>query len=205
MVKSVREGRKQVKGYPRPGRPSTSSSEANIERIRARVLKNRRTTKEGCLVWGLIRSRGQEGLSQLGHHWRRGLGFMNLMWSSNLNAKTGSKQRNQKSMWRQCWFVFFESWWIFLRCSFAMSQSSFGSSSIGFGTRGRWILHYDNAPAHTSFVVVEFLGRNSITVTEHPPYSPDLASCDFFLFSKCGSHQGSNNMATEDFQRCYQQ
>ena len=31
----------------------------------------------------------------------------------------------------------------------------------------------------------EFLARNSITVLEHPPYSPDLAPCDFFLFPKC--------------------
>jgi len=32
--------------------------------------------------------------------------------------------------------------------------------------------------------VREFLARNSITVLEHPPYSPDLAPCNFFLFPK---------------------
>jgi len=49
----------------------------------------------------------------------------------------------------------------------------------------RWILHHDNAPAHSALIVREFLARNSITVLKHPPYSPDLAPCNFFLFPKC--------------------
>ncbi|EFN61003.1 hypothetical protein EAG_12198, partial [Camponotus floridanus] len=30
----------------------------------------------------------------------------------------------------------------------------------------------------------DFLAKNSTNVLDHPPYSPDLAPCDFFLFSK---------------------
>ena len=45
----------------------------------------------------------------------------------------------------------------------------------------RWILHHNNAPAHSALLACEFLARNSITVLEHPPYSPDLAPCNFFL------------------------
>ena len=30
----------------------------------------------------------------------------------------------------------------------------------------------------------KFLATKQITVLEHPAYSPDLASCDFFLFPK---------------------
>jgi hypothetical protein len=30
----------------------------------------------------------------------------------------------------------------------------------------------------------EFLTHNSIITLPHPPYSPDLARCDFFLFPK---------------------
>ena len=40
-------------------------------------------------------------------------------------------------------------------------------------------------PTHSALIVRECLPRNSITVLEHPPYSPDLAPCDFFLFPKC--------------------
>ena len=43
-----------------------------------------------------------------------------------------------------------------------------------------WILHHDNAPAHNALSVKRYLAKNNIPVTEHPPYSPDLASCDFF-------------------------
>ena len=49
----------------------------------------------------------------------------------------------------------------------------------------RWILHPDNAPAHSALIVHEFLVRNSITVLKHLPYLPDLAPCGFFLFPKC--------------------
>jgi len=40
-------------------------------------------------------------------------------------------------------------------------------------------------PTHSALIVREFLARNFITVLEHPPYSPDLAPCDFLLFPKC--------------------
>ena len=36
--------------------------------------------------------------------------------------------------------------------------------------------------AHTSLSVQEFLTQNSMTPVPHPPYSPDLTPCNFFLF-----------------------
>ena len=44
----------------------------------------------------------------------------------------------------------------------------------------KWFLHHDIAPSHTSFAVGEFLAQHKITTLSHPPYSPDLAPCDFF-------------------------
>jgi len=41
-----------------------------------------------------------------------------------------------------------------------------------------WILHHDNAPAHTALSVREFLATKQITVLEHPAYSLDLAPSD---------------------------
>jgi len=38
-----------------------------------------------------------------------------------------------------------------------------------------WILHHNNAPAHTALPVREFSATKQITVLEHPVYSPDLA------------------------------
>jgi transposase len=50
-----------------------------------------------------------------------------------------------------------------------------------------FILHQDNAPAHTALSVKQFVAEKQIAVLEHPPYSPDLAPCDFFLFRKVKS------------------
>ena len=47
-----------------------------------------------------------------------------------------------------------------------------------------WILHHENAPAHTALSVRKFLATKQITVLEHRAYSPDLAPSDFFLFPK---------------------
>ena len=47
---------------------------------------------------------------------------------------------------------------------------------------GNWILHHDNAPAHRAVTTNEFLAKHHIPSLPQPPYSPDLAPCDFFLF-----------------------
>jgi len=49
---------------------------------------------------------------------------------------------------------------------------------------GDWILHHDNAPAHTSHLVQQFLAKHGTTQLQQPPYSPDLAPYDFFLFPR---------------------
>ena len=43
-------------------------------------------------------------------------------------------------------------------------------------------MHQDNAPAHTIHVVQETTRALGIELLPHPPYSPDLAICDFWLF-----------------------
>ena len=50
-----------------------------------------------------------------------------------------------------------------------------------------WILHHDNVPAQNALSVKRYLGKNNIPVMELPPYSPDLAPCDIFLFPKVKS------------------
>lgn len=47
-----------------------------------------------------------------------------------------------------------------------------------------WILHHDNAPSHTSFAAQSFLTSKGIPTLSHPPYSPDLAPSDFWLFPR---------------------
>ena len=62
-----------------------------------------------------------------------------------------------------------------------------------------WILHHDNAPTHTALSVKQFLVLKEITTLHHPPYSPDLAPCNFVLFPKLkGILKGTRFQGVED-------
>lgn len=46
------------------------------------------------------------------------------------------------------------------------------------------ILHHDNAPPHRAQETTDWLNENRVQLMTHPPYSPDLAPCDFFIFNR---------------------
>ena len=48
----------------------------------------------------------------------------------------------------------------------------------------KWLLHHNNALAHAALLTRRVLTDNNMIVMPHPPYSPDLAPSDFFLFPK---------------------
>ena len=48
-----------------------------------------------------------------------------------------------------------------------------------FWSSGDWLLHHDNAPAHSSNLVQQFLAKHKIVQLRQPPYSPD-----FWMFPK---------------------
>ena len=85
-----------------------------------------------------------------------------------------------------------------------------------------WFFLHDNAPAHRSLLVKDFLAKNNVTTLEHPPYSPDLTLIDLYLFRRlksalkgrrfCDAFDISKNATDElkrfsqnGFQECFQQ
>ena len=81
-----------------------------------------------------------------------------------------------------------------------------------------WLLHHDNVPAH-AVLTRRFLTDN-MTVVPHPPYSPNLATSEFFLFPKlkmklkgrrfqmleeiqAQSQAVLNTLRENDFQECF--
>ncbi len=84
-----------------------------------------------------------------------------------------------------------------------------------------WTLHQYNAPAHNVPSVKHYLATRGTKVFERTPCSPDLASCDFFLFPKIKSAlKGTRfelmeemkrksaelpNALTKHFQHCFDQ
>jgi hypothetical protein len=84
------------------------------------------------------------------------------------------------------------------------------------------ILHHDNATAHKELCVNQFLVQKSISVLVHPPYYPDFAPNDFWLFPKIKSALNERRFqdtediqknvttalkgtAQQEFQKCFQQ
>ena len=55
------------------------------------------------------------------------------------------------------------------------------------GTRGLRLLH-DNARPHKTKLVREKLESMRVVELDHPPYSPDLAPYEFWLFPKLKKH-----------------
>ena len=45
------------------------------------------------------------------------------------------------------------------------------------------MLHRD-APAHVSLLICSYLVKHQTSIVPHPPYTPDLAPAEFFLFPK---------------------
>ncbi|GBP70581.1 Histone-lysine N-methyltransferase SETMAR [Eumeta japonica] len=51
-------------------------------------------------------------------------------------------------------------------------------------TANNVLFHQDNASARRSAVAVASFGDAGFEILEHPPYSPDFATCDFYLFPR---------------------
>ena len=47
---------------------------------------------------------------------------------------------------------------------------------------GQWFFHQDNAPVYSSILVTDYLTKMGIKTVPQPPYSLDVAPCDFWLF-----------------------
>ena len=67
-----------------------------------------------------------------------------------------------------------------------------------------FILHWDIAPVHTAHIVTNFLAsKEGVEVLRHPPYSPDLAPCNFFLFPKMKNKLAGELMSSETFSKMW--
>ena len=70
--------------------------------------------------------------------------------------------------------------------------------------RELWQFHYENALAHNALSIRRSLSQRNIVILKRPPYSPDLASFDFFPFpklkgsSKRGGYQEGRNDGVEE-------
>ena len=64
-------------------------------------------------------------------------------------------------------------WWGFKRVQEEISREEASTLQIG-----------SLVPVHNSILVTDYLTKMGIKTVPHPPYSPDLAPCNFWLFPK---------------------
>jgi histone-lysine N-methyltransferase SETMAR len=60
------------------------------------------------------------------------------------------------------------------------------------------LFHQTNAPAHRSLVAAAKFVELGCKLLSHPPYSPDLAPCDFFLFPNMKKWLGEKRFASNE-------
>jgi hypothetical protein len=53
---------------------------------------------------------------------------------------------------------------------------------LGLMLRVKMLVHADNARPHTAKLSTQYFNENRTKSAPHPPYSPDLALSDFYLF-----------------------
>jgi len=64
------------------------------------------------------------------------------------------------------------------------------------GIADDWVLQNGKAPSHSALSFREILAKKNIPVLPHPPYSPDLAPCAFYLFLKLKSKLKGHHFGT---------
>jgi histone-lysine N-methyltransferase SETMAR len=67
-----------------------------------------------------------------------------------------------------------------------------------------WFFHWDDAPIHTAAVVKTWLAANNIQLLQHPPYSPDLAPADFFLFKRVKEELAGVRLSPETIKKAWE-
>jgi transposase len=61
------------------------------------------------------------------------------------------------------------------------------------------IFHHDNARPHTAQLATDYLKEKKVKIMRHPPpYSPDIALCDFWLFGELKKNLRRHKFTTEE-------
>ena len=120
--------------------------------------------------------------------------FDNLAWIEHQFLSAIRDSRKAGSMWEMLRDVggvrksIHHSWLaegLGLRCwGFKGVQEEIPAKEASTLQIGQWYFHQDNLSVHNSILVTDYLTKMGIKTVPQPPYSPDVAPCDFWLFPK---------------------
>ncbi|XP_011859854.1 PREDICTED: putative uncharacterized protein FLJ37770 [Vollenhovia emeryi] len=246
--KLFKDGRESVEDKPRAGRPSTSRTDDNVQRVRDVLNSNRRLSVrmiadqigiDKMIVHTIItedlairkicakfvpkvltddqKQRRVSACEDLLQRVEEDLDFLDNVitgdesWIFEYDPETKrqsaewhtaasprpKKARMSKSRVKALLIVFFDVKGVVYQEFVPPGQTVNGAFYLEVLKRltrrvnrvrpaiaANWKLHHDNAPRHSCFLVTDYLIKIGITTVSQPPYSPDVAPADFFLFPK---------------------
>lgn len=205
-MEQFRNGRTSVTHEQGAGRPSTSTADDNIDKVRDMILNNRRITIDEVATSSIENEGDNEGDSFLNrivtgdetwiHYYEPESKRQSMEWK-HPESPAKKKFKVQPSAGKLMLTVFWDSKGPIIEhyqeqgstvnsarysemlCNHL--RPAIRSKRRGLLSKGVLLLH-DNARPHTAAHTVETLQRLNFEVLDHPPYSPDLAPSDFHLF-----------------------
>ena len=206
--KCFKDGRTSVDDDECSGWPSTSTTPENIAKGQEAILADHRQTihnvceigglSYGTIQWKLKQARDDPNFISniITGDWTQMYGYdpeakQQLSQWKSPNSPRSKKACHVCSNVKFTLIIFSTSKALSTWNLYPLVEPSIASFSVRKGTRRKcpdkwknnnWFLHHNNAPAHTSLIVRQFLTSKNITVIPPPPYSPDLTPCNFFLF-----------------------
>lgn len=82
-------------------------------------------------------------------------------------------------------------------CNIIQKLENLNVTNEAKNQKQKMLLHYDNAPSHNAKMVTDYLTKTTFRKVPHPPYSPDLAICDFGIFGTAKYSMQGKRFATE--------
>ncbi|UYV60506.1 hypothetical protein LAZ67_1001352 [Cordylochernes scorpioides] len=176
--KMFSEGREYVNDEERAGRPSTSTTDEKINEVEKMILANRRiTVREIAEDLNIsIGSCHSIFINDLGMRRVAAIFVPKL-----LNCDQKQHRMNIANEMLDSGRTVNKEYYLQVMRNL---REAIRQKRPDLWKNKNWLLHHDNAPAHTSLLVRDFLAKNNTLMMPQPPYSPELAPCDFFLFPK---------------------
>ena len=89
-------------------------------------------------------------------------------------------------------FEYCRQYLYYIKNCFSPAFKSIKRQIVSYGLRGIKLLP-DNAKSHIHFNVCKFKESTGLIVIDNPPYSPDLAPYDYWLFDYIKQRLGEKN------------
>lgn len=201
----LKEGHMVIENYCQVGRPSILTLNDNVDDINKLIHANRwirvdKTADELNISYGSVHHITTKSLefwkvyAQWVHHFSIEMMQMSCKWKHSHSLPT--KQRQIISPTRKVMLILFFDNQGVVYYEFMMKGTMINAASYCATFKSPWkiikyrqpgklsrniVLLHDSATPHSAYITKAFLDEFKWEVWEHPPYIPDLLSCDFHV------------------------